>query len=126
LSPLEIGFVYSLSALAHLVAIPLGGYLVNAWGSDRVTMVFMVALVGLLTTVWLIESQTVFLACFMSIGAVQAVLSASSVNMAVSAVPENRLGPSIGIQRSVGDTALILAPLTLGLLKDVFDLDAQT
>ncbi|MGQ0548376.1 MAG: MFS transporter [Armatimonadota bacterium] len=123
LGPAAIGGVLMLGTLQRFGAALLGGRLVTLFGTRRVVVVGLVVLA---------MSALGFLAVDSSTGLILAVSLVSWANlggsfviaMLTDRIPESHWGTALGVNRMMGDTGGLIAPLLTGFVIDHYGFDA--
>ncbi len=113
-----IGIALSVISVANFLMLVVVGPAIDRYGARTVTVYSTLLTAAALALVALSGSQAGFW-CGMVLLGIAAGFNGPSVAAALANhVPPGLYGPAIGLQRAVGDTGYVLAPILVGLLFD--------
>ena len=114
-----IGLALTLTAFVNFAMAPISAPLVEKFGARA--NVFWSTLATALSLVTFYFSTSAFgfwLAVFI-LGAATGVNYPAISTFAISALPRERFGPGMGVQRTFGDVGFVIGPVIIGWLSDV-------
>ncbi len=114
-----IGLALTLSALTNLAVLPLAGILVDTVPRGRIIVVSLLAAAGALVLIVWADSVLAFYLGMIGMGAATGLGGPAVAAHAVDVVPEEAIGPAMGMLRFAGDFGYLVGPLSLGLLVDM-------
>lgn len=123
LSESTIGLVFTLIAAINFATLYLAGSLADRFGRKSVIVPS-----GLLTAIalWLYiytDSTGLFVATGLLFGIGTGLGGPAPAAYATDLVPQGRIGPAMGLYRTISDLGLVLGPILLGWLVDISGFD---
>ena len=119
LEPDQIGLGIGMISIVGLVLVYPSGILVDRFGRRAVIVPSALLSAAAMILFPFAGSFTAFLVASLFWAAASGVGGAAPAAYAADLAPRDRLGPALGLYRTVADLGYVVGPLTLGILSDV-------
>lgn len=119
MDPAHIGAALALSALAHLVILPLAGRLVDRHSPRLLISVSSAAVALALAALGMTASPWLFWAALVLLGVALGLGGPASSAFAAACAPAGRTGSTMGLLRTIGDAGFVAGPMVVGVVMDI-------
>ncbi len=113
-----IGLAVTLSAFMNFAMLPITTPLIEHFGPRANVLWSTLATAVALATLYLSSSQIGFWLAVVMLGAATGVNYPALSAFTISALPRERFGPGMGMQRTFGDVGFVFGPVVVGALSD--------
>jgi DHA1 family multidrug resistance protein-like MFS transporter len=113
-----VGAALTAGALGNFCALPFAGSLINRFGARSVTAWTTLATACGLTIAGLASNVGWYWFAVFEVGLASGLNSPAASAFATEVIPSERLGPGVGMLRTVGDIGFVAGPIVVGLVID--------
>ena len=114
-----IGLALTLCAFMNFAMLPITTPLIENFGARANVLWSTLATALALATFYLSTSQVGFWLAVLMLGAATGVNYPAISTFTISALPRERYGPGMGMQRTFGDVGFVFGPVIVGALSDL-------